>query len=101
LPFSETRSSALGPFEFARLLAGPAVVPAKPTKSREELSALILARLRPYPAGYALNVVIAAVAAPDNSRPNWRLAFTTRSRRAVPRIAWEIGNKVVNEFDLA
>lgn len=72
----------------------------RPTKSQEQLSDIILARLRPYPEGCALKIIIAPVAKPDGVGPNWRLAFTTRSRRAVPSIAWTIGNKIVNEFDL-
>ena len=86
---------------FPLTAANSAVSGGKPTKSRQELSEIILARLRPHPQGHALRVIIAPVAKPNGVGPNWRLAFTTRSRRAVPSVAWEIGNKVVDEFDLA
>lgn len=74
---------------------------AKPVRSLEELSKIILSRLRPYPEGYALRVIIAPVVNPGGAAPNWRLAFITSSRRAVPKIAWEIGSRVMDEFDLA
>ena len=74
---------------------------AKPVKSHEELSKIILSRLSSYPEGYAVRVILAPVANIGVGTPNWRVAFVTSSRRAVPRIAWEIGGQVMDEFDLA
>jgi hypothetical protein len=72
----------------------------KPAKSPKELTAIILSRLRPYVGGCALKVLIAPVFKPNDKDPNWRVAFTTGGRRAVPSIAWEIGSQVEKEFDL-
>jgi hypothetical protein len=74
----------------------------KPTKTREELSALIVARLRNFPQCRSITaVVIAPVLRPDGRHPNWHAAFTTASRHQVPHTAWRIGSEIAAEFDLA
>ena len=61
----------------------------KPTKTREELSALIMEQLRNIPECRSVTaVVIAPVLRPDGSHPNWHAAFTMGGRRQVPRTAW-------------
>ena len=75
---------------------------AKPTKSREELSLAILARLRQFPDSDRVSgVVIAPILQRDPKHPNWHAAFTTRGRTTVPPIAWQIGSEVAAQFDLA
>jgi hypothetical protein len=74
----------------------------KPTKTRAELSAAILERLRDFPESQKVTgVVIAPVIRPDANHPNWHAAFTVKGRNAVPHIAWQIGSEVAAEFDLA
>jgi hypothetical protein len=65
----------------------------KPTKTREELSAIIFSQLKRFAEG--------PVVRPDACHPNWHAAFTARVRQQVPHIAWQIGSDVADEFDLA
>jgi hypothetical protein len=74
----------------------------KETKTREQLSAIILSRLKPYPECCALSgVAIAPVVKPRRDHPNWHAAFFMKGRGRVPHIAWVIGSEVAVEFDLA
>ena len=74
----------------------------KLAKSKEELRAIIVSRISAQTGrGCALNVIIAHALHSDADRPNWRVAFTTGGRRAVPSVAWRIGSQVAEEFDLA
>jgi hypothetical protein len=75
----------------------------KPTKTREELSAIIFSQLKHFAEGphAVTGVVIAPVVRPDSSHPNWHAAFTVQVKRNVPHIAWQIGSDVADEFDLA
>jgi hypothetical protein len=74
----------------------------RPTKSREQFSGAILARLSDFPECRAVTgVVIAPVLRPDASHPNWHAAFTMKGRNAVPHIAWQIGSEIAAQFDLA
>jgi hypothetical protein len=75
----------------------------KPTKTREELSAIIFLQLKHFAEGphEVTGVVIAPVVRPDACHPNWHAAFTARVRQQVPHIAWQIGSDVADEFDLA
>jgi hypothetical protein len=75
----------------------------KPTKTREELSAIIFSQLKHFAEGphAVTGIVIAPVARPDAVHPNWHAAFTVRVRQQVPHIAWQIGSDVADEFDLA
>ncbi|HYC26381.1 MAG TPA: hypothetical protein VEC58_10125, partial [Roseiarcus sp.] len=51
---------------------------AKPAKSREELSAAIIARLHKFPEGREVTgVVLAPVPRRQAGHPNWHAAFTT------------------------
>jgi hypothetical protein len=77
-------------------------MPDRPAKSRQELCELIFSRLKPHLSGNSLNILIAPVASRYGEEgASWRVAFTTGGRRAVPPIAWQISNDVMNEFDLA
>jgi hypothetical protein len=74
----------------------------KPTKTREELSALVMEQLRIFPQCRPVTgVVIAPVLRPDGRHPNWHAAFTMAGRREVPHTAWRIGSKIAAEYDLA
>jgi hypothetical protein len=75
---------------------------ARPKKTREELSAIILDQLKNFPEGHAITgVVIAPTLSAASNRRNWHAAFTTNGRHMVPQIAWRIGNETADEFDLA
>jgi hypothetical protein len=80
-----------------------ASVTQKPTKTREELSAIIFSQLKRSAEGphAVTGVVIAPVVRPDACHPSWHDAFTVRVRQQVPHIAWQIGSDVADEFDLA
>ena len=68
-------------------------------KSQAELTRLILSRLGPHTPG--LRVLIALVQSPGGGEPNWRAAFTTAGRRAVPAAAWTIARQVELQYQLA
>jgi hypothetical protein len=73
----------------------------KPTKTRDELSALIAQQLKNYPeCRLVTGVVIAPVRRPDGSHPNWHAAFTMAGRQEVPHNAWRIGSEIAAEYDL-
>jgi hypothetical protein len=75
---------------------------ARPKKTREELSAIILDQLKNFPESHAITgVVIAPTLSPASNRENWHAAFTTKGRHMVPHIAWRIGSATAEEFDLA
>jgi hypothetical protein len=77
-------------------------VPHKPTKTREELAAHLLALLRASPECRAVTgVVIAPVLRPQAGYANWHAAFTMHGQESVPHVAWRIGSQVAEEFDLA
>ena len=73
----------------------------KPTKTREELAASILARMKASPECREVSgVVIAPVLKPKAGHANWHAAFIIRGKERVPRTAWQIGSKIADEFDL-
>ena len=75
---------------------------ARPKKTREELSAIILDQLKNFPEGHAISgAVIAPTLNATNNRRNWHAAFTTKGRHLAPQIAWRIGDEPADEFDLA
>jgi hypothetical protein len=77
-------------------------VATKPTKTREELSSVIFARLNEHPdSSKVTGVVIAPVLRRRANYPNWHAAFTTKGRNPVPHIAWQIGSEVAAQIDLA
>jgi len=74
----------------------------KPTKTREELAATILALMKASPECHGVSgVAIAPVLKPEPGHANWHAAFTMQGKESVPRIAWQIGSKIADEFDLA
>jgi len=74
----------------------------KPTKTREELAAAILALMKTSSeCGGVSGVVIAPVLKPRPGHANWHAAFTMQGKESVPRTAWQIGSKIADEFDLA
>jgi hypothetical protein len=74
----------------------------KPTKTREELSALIVRRLKNYPeCRLVTGVLIAPILRPEGSHPNWHAAFTMAGRQEVPHTAWRIGSEIAAEYNLA
>jgi hypothetical protein len=74
----------------------------KPTKTREELAATILALMKASPECRGVSgVVIAPVLRPKPGHANWHAAFTIQGKESVPRTAWQIGSKIADEFDLA
>ena len=74
----------------------------KPTKTRDELAATILALTKASSECRAVSgVVIAPVLKPKQDHANWHAAFTMRGKESVPRTAWQIGSKIADEFDLA
>jgi hypothetical protein len=75
--------------------------PRRPLMSRHELTSVIRSRLSAHPDCQNLKILIAPVANPNATTPNWRVAFTTGSRRVVPSEAWKVGSQVSWEFDLA
>jgi hypothetical protein len=65
----------------------------KPTKTREELTAYVLALLRASPeCGAVTGVVIAPVLILKPGYANWHAAFTTKDKQSVPAAAWRIGS---------
>jgi hypothetical protein len=75
---------------------------ARPTKTREELSTIILDQLKNFPESQAITgVVIAPILIAGSNRGNWHAAFTTKGKHMVPHIAWQIGSATAEEFDLA
>jgi hypothetical protein len=74
----------------------------KPTKTREELAAIIMERLKAQPeCGKITGVVIAPISQVLPGAANWHAAFTTQGKTGVPRIAWRIGSQIADKFDLA
>jgi hypothetical protein len=74
----------------------------KPTKTREELAAAVLALVKASSECHGVSgVVIAPVLRPKPGQANWHAAFTMHGRASVPRAAWQIGSRVADEFDLA
>jgi hypothetical protein len=72
------------------------------SKTREELTAHVLALLRASPECAAITgVVIAPVLIPKPGHANWHAAFTTKDKESVPPAAWRIGREVADEYDLA
>jgi hypothetical protein len=73
----------------------------KPSKTREELSAIVMEVLKKRPdCGKVTGVVIAPIPRALSRAANWHAAFTTQGRAAVPHIAWQVGSQVADEFDL-
>jgi hypothetical protein len=73
----------------------------KPTKTREELAALIMDRLNGLPeCRVVTGVVIAPVPSPEPGHANWHADFTAKARQPVPSAARRIGGDVAEEFDL-
>jgi hypothetical protein len=74
----------------------------KPTKTREELAAIIVDRMKRLPeCGAVTGDVIAPVLIPKPGYANWHAAFATKDKQSVPSAAWSIGSQVADEFDLA
>jgi hypothetical protein len=106
MPFGATIASDTdGSFPNNHLRAAQAprrAVTRKPPKTREELAAIVLARMNDFPGCYAVSgTVIAPVLTPKPGFANWHMAFTARGTESVPHPAWEIGSHVADEFDLA
>jgi hypothetical protein len=74
---------------------------ARAVKSRQQLTSIMRSRLSAYPECCALKILIAPVVNTDGTSANWRIAFTTGSRRRVPSEAWKVVSEVYTEFDLA
>jgi hypothetical protein len=73
----------------------------KPTKTREELVAAILARLKDSPECRTVaGVVIAPVLKSKSGYAKWHAAFTMKGGETVPAAAWRIEIEVASEFDL-
>jgi hypothetical protein len=73
----------------------------RPPKSRQQLMGIMRSRLSAHPECLGLSILIAAAANTDGKYPNWRVAFTTGSRRRVPSVAWMVASQVYTEFDFA
>ena len=74
----------------------------KPTKTREELAAAVLALLKASSECRGVSgVVIASVLKPKPGHANWHAAFTMQGKESVPRTAWQIGSRIADESDLA
>jgi hypothetical protein len=74
----------------------------KPTKTREELAAAVLALVKASSECRKVSgVVIAPVLKPKPDHANWHAAFTMQGKESVPRAAWQIGSQIADEFDLA
>jgi uncharacterized protein DUF4158 len=78
-----------------------AMMTGKLSKSREELAAIVMDRLKSLPECHAVTgVVIAPVLRPKPGYANWHAAFTVKAKQAVPSAAWRIGSEVADEFDM-
>jgi hypothetical protein len=75
----------------------------KPTKTQEELAALITEWLKSRPeCGSVTGVAVAPMVRISDDRPNWHAAFTTAEGNAVPpETALELVDKMTAKFDLA
>ncbi len=74
----------------------------KPTKTKEELAALINEWLKSHPeCDRVTGVAIAHVVQIADDRHNWHAAFTMADGDAVPAIAPQVASELSAEFDLA
>ena len=74
----------------------------KKTKTREELATDIMAEVSKLPeCRNVAGVVIAPVLKRYPDHPNWHAAFAMKGRAPVPHIAWVIGSRIAEQFDLA
>ena len=74
----------------------------KPTKTKEELVALINEWLKSHPeCDRVTGVAIAHVVQIADDRHNWHAAFTMADGDAVPAIALQVVSELSAEFDLA
>jgi hypothetical protein len=74
----------------------------KPTKTREELAALITEWLKSRPeCDRVTGVAVEHMVQIADDSPNWHAAFTTADNDAVPATALQIVGELAAEFDLA
>jgi hypothetical protein len=75
---------------------------AKPTRTREEFTALITEWIKGRPeCDNVTGVAVAPMVRISGNSPNWHAAFTIAESGAVPETALQFVDEITSEFDLA